>query len=309
MRHPSRHGFTLVELLVVIAIIGTLIALLLPAVQAAREAARRTQCLNHLKQLALGSHNFNDARRFLPSESYGESFFVKLLPYIEEQSQYELVKADRAKSQSVSIFLCPSRRGVEAGMAKTDYGFAGNNSWFPACGTAVNPPDETVLFGIHWPGPTARPGLAVRPTIPSLKIVTNIDGTSKTLLVAHKGLNPSAYSGGVVDDIGDRGWAYPFWFDWPTNFPSAVYTYDHARCPFGFGPDVERGDLQLKAICANSAVGCGGIYHLMTSPHPSDMPAAMVDGSVRNFSYTLNPNIAKALWYYTDGESLPTYEF
>ena len=67
---PTSLGFTLVELLVVIAIIGILVALLLPAIQAAREAARRTQCTNHMKQLALAVQNYHDARKFLPPGAF-----------------------------------------------------------------------------------------------------------------------------------------------------------------------------------------------------------------------------------------------
>jgi prepilin-type processing-associated H-X9-DG protein len=81
-----------VELLVVIAIIGVLVALLLPAVQAAREAARRMQCTNNLKQLMLSLHNYHDAKRRLPSggmTSNGLSWRVSVLPYLEEQSIYD----------------------------------------------------------------------------------------------------------------------------------------------------------------------------------------------------------------------------
>jgi len=91
MRH--RHsGFTLVELLVVIAIIGILVALLLPAVQAAREAARRTQCGNNLKQIGIAFHNYNDIHKTLPAggiaNGWGISFWVGLLPFSEMEGVY-----------------------------------------------------------------------------------------------------------------------------------------------------------------------------------------------------------------------------
>ena len=96
-----RSGFTLVELLVVIAIIGILVALLLPAVQAAREAARRMQCQNNLKQIGLAIHNFHDAKKILPPaqrQSWdlaqnktvaGHSWATFILPYIEQQAIHD----------------------------------------------------------------------------------------------------------------------------------------------------------------------------------------------------------------------------
>jgi len=90
------RAFTLVELLVVIAIIGILIALLLPAVQAAREAARRMQCTNHLKQIGLAIHNFHDSQRGLPPlliDGARVSFFCLIYPYIEQQALYDMLSS------------------------------------------------------------------------------------------------------------------------------------------------------------------------------------------------------------------------
>src|SRR3954462_14429918 len=105
-RRLPQRAFTLVELLVVIAIIGVLVALLLPAVQAAREAARRIQCTNNLKQIGLGFHNHTDINGHLPTGGWGwgwvgdadlgagktqtGSWPFNILPYIEQKAIYDL---------------------------------------------------------------------------------------------------------------------------------------------------------------------------------------------------------------------------
>ena len=116
-RRPLRGAFTLVELLVVIAIIGVLVALLLPAVQSAREAARRSQCLNHLKQFALGCHNFENTRGHMPKGSYvtgtfpeggGVSWMFVVLGYIEQGSLYEQVVSTGSLNNAVTRGVLPA---------------------------------------------------------------------------------------------------------------------------------------------------------------------------------------------------------
>ena len=111
LRSPSGRGFTLVELLVVIAIIGILVALLLPAIQAARESARRMQCLNNLKQLGIGAHNFHDTYKHLMTGTYSccwGTWQVEILPYLEEGLLAQRFNTkDRFIMNSASFYLSP----------------------------------------------------------------------------------------------------------------------------------------------------------------------------------------------------------
>jgi prepilin-type N-terminal cleavage/methylation domain-containing protein/prepilin-type processing-associated H-X9-DG protein len=123
----GRRGFTLVELLVVIAIIGVLVALLLPAVQAAREAARRSQCQNHLKQIGLAINNYHSVHHCFPPgrlrtlvDGQGRCFsaYAHLLPYLEANSLFQQINFNAnpddpaangiALGQTIPYFLCPS---------------------------------------------------------------------------------------------------------------------------------------------------------------------------------------------------------
>jgi len=123
-----RSAFTLVELLVVIAIIGVLVALLLPAIQAAREAARRTECTNHLKQIGLAVQLYHDTKKQFPlgrnlPNALGVSWAFYILPYLEENAVFDsYVKTARVDSAAniramrtpVATYACPSRRTAAA---------------------------------------------------------------------------------------------------------------------------------------------------------------------------------------------------
>jgi prepilin-type N-terminal cleavage/methylation domain-containing protein/prepilin-type processing-associated H-X9-DG protein len=136
----SLFGFTLVELLVVIAIIGVLIALLLPAVQAAREAARRMTCTNHQKQIVLAYHNYHDSHEALPEGFLGAengTWAVHILPYIERQTIYDQYKTNSEyfyvldnrmflSQVTISVYQCPSN-------SKGVYSSASTGAKIPLC--------------------------------------------------------------------------------------------------------------------------------------------------------------------------------
>jgi len=209
MRSRHSSGFTLVELVVVIAIIGILMALLLPAVQAAREAARRVQCINHLRQLGLAAHNYHDACKSFPpglnqsqypsSPQYrGTSLFAFLLPYMEQTplaQSWDFAApmnntsggAAARSATVIATYLCPSDiisanpvLDQNAYYAMTSYGGnAGRRSYVPpGQGAAI-----ATLDGIfHTTGPASIPKTFQEPV--NVAMIT--DGTSNTLLFGER---------------------------------------------------------------------------------------------------------------------------
>ena len=189
---PRPNGFSLVELLVVIAIVGVLVGMLLPAVNAAREAARRTQCVSHLRQLALGVLNHESSLRFLPpsaridpeqpdADSRSWGVHGRILPYLEEAALFERVDLEEAwdfqsaiHGLKIPVFQCPSDTdaqkvrdpgGDKVLIYPTTYGF-NMGTWFvydPVTGRG----GDGVFF------PNSR-----------LSIASIRDGTSKTFMAA-----------------------------------------------------------------------------------------------------------------------------
>src|SRR5687768_5107737 len=178
-----RAGFTLVELLVVIAIIGVLVALLLPAVQAAREAARRSQCSNQLKQFIIAAHNYHDTMLVFPAGRNRRDIspHAALLPYYEQTNVHNLVDYTKswnhannaaARSAKIAFFNCPSdpQNFVPAGYAGTSYR-ANQGSGVLWGQPPTNPSDPN--FGM--PGPN---GIFYENSYLNMSAIT--DGTSNT---------------------------------------------------------------------------------------------------------------------------------
>ena len=239
-RSKRTNGFTLVELLVVIAIIGILVGLLLPAVQAAREAARRMQCSNNVKQLALAFHNYEAAHKTFPpfatmngqgSASWqGYSAFAQLLPFIEQSPLHAQLTTDSrnfyvfyydspattvVRATSVPAFLCPSAtRWPQSGTNHTTNG--------PGCNYGVS-------YGasITWNNFANQNGMfrnqSALTAKAALRIAEITDGTSNTLMLSEHlsgDDNPNFFMRGQTSEV-KTGTAFTNAAAYPTlEFPS-----------------------------------------------------------------------------------------
>ena len=300
-----RAAFTLVELLVVIAIIAILMALLVPAVQKARESACRTQCANHLKQIAVALHNHHDQLKRFPSggtdytdpprfvslgvpyvaEQQWASWAYQLLPYIEQSKLWQgagqptIVAAQQhIIGATIPIYFCPSRRAPMVGTQEDmTYSNGGPSGLFPH-GMADYAGSNAEGNGVIAPMPPvdgATPTAVGTPSkVHCVRIKNILDGTSNTLVVGEKSLQASAQGNAWSDNEG--------------------YTA-------GFDQDTIRS-CTLAPIPDSMAVDAVGITNLhWGSAHPGGFQAVFADGSVHMIGYTISTTTLAAFGDIADG--------
>ena len=304
-RSPHIRGFTLVELLVVIAIIGILIALLLPAVQAAREAARRMQCTNHLKQLGLALHNYYSARGALPPlndhrwyEAGGQPLFfytwaVFISPYFEQGVLYEQLdfdiphwiapNADHA-DDSVPTMLCPSDQEVEpVNLGGLGVYYARGNY---VCNVGVGP-----MLSRDEPKPNA-----VFSFNSATKFRDITDGTSNTAMIAEVIKVPGNDARGIF-------------------FMHDICFYRHDHTPNTSIPDSMRGgsydecESIPEAPCKEDFFNNQPRYYRIAarSRHPGGVNVCRCDGSVQFVDDDIDTTVWQNFGMPADGELLPPF--
>ena len=300
-----RPGFTLVELLVVIAIIGALVALLLPAVQAAREAARRMSCSNHTRQLGLALLNYNDTYNALPPARHAGGvnicWLVRILPYIEQGSvNYDFSQGGLAGSinsvvtnTQLKVLLCPSaptgRKAITGGAAT-----AGVTDYVAICHVTIDnplivptPPDDPTGNGVL--------GGHSGPIVVWRRLAEITDGTSNTLMVSELGGRPQLWVRGkyINTDHAQAQW---------TNHEGGLAVLD----------GLTNDGLSVGGPCA---LNCANMFDPnfpgSTNPneeiysfHSSGVNVVFVDGSVRVLASNTPISVVAAMVTRDAGETV-----
>ncbi|MDB5306978.1 MAG: hypothetical protein JWO38_1180 [Gemmataceae bacterium] len=280
-----RGAFTLIELLVVIAIISTLIGLLMPAVQKAREAANRISCTNNLKQIGLAMHHYENVSERLPSSRLGAgaTWAVQLLPFLEQDNLYRQwnIGSDYysqnvvARQTAVKAFFCPARRAPPAMSVSGDIpSWDPSRGFFPgAVGDYAAVVDRSGSDQVDQTTPaihgTFRRDLGFR-------FADITDGLSNTLLVGEKHVPQGK------DGVG--------WWD------CSMYNGDYPQC---------------------SCRAASRLYPLTTNPsdtgwkfgsrHTGTVLFCFADGRVQRVPETINPYTLELLGMRDDGQVIPDY--
>ena len=325
VRVPARAAFTLVELLVVIAIIGVLVALLLPAVQAAREAARRTQCTNNLKQLGIGFHNMHDVNLKLPpllgvypatqnhaqySLSWGNQFY-HLLPFIEQGTTYDATydasnpDGNGAAAgnrpwinghfqKPIKTYICPSDASAPANGVITD-----TYPWGDNWGVTSYAANAQVFARVDAIGQVigSAGGVNYSPWWGDTGMKDFIDGTSNTAIVTERlarcdtfstGAPSGTYNSAVSTSYSDIN-RWNFWWEgaW-----QPCYANSRAGQPIGvasmFQPSAK------PKLCQPTRP---------SSPHPGVILVLKGDASVSAVSGTISPTVWWAAQTMQGGEA------
>jgi len=333
MNRPiSRRAFTLVELLVVIAIIGILVALLLPAIQAAREAARRTQCVNNLKQLGLAVQNHHDIRKRLPpgaasdvppfaptnAGGWGSSWMVFILPFVEESTiaaKWQFNSNSGAfntnnnaliAGNTMPAYQCPSSPLPEFSTSNTSSAqpdYVGISGAYPGLITGFTEPTSR-LNNHGEAGPNTAGGLLIKNG--KLNMAACTDGTSKTMLVSEQ----SDY---ITDTANTRNvwrtgvkWGWILGTDQANNNgrPSQLITVRYninqktgwtVQTTDACGPDTGNG------VCNY------GANTPLNSLHPGGVNILLLDGSVKFMDDTQALDVQAKLATRDDGQTIPNF--
>ena len=300
------RGFTLVELLVVIAIIGILVALLLPAIQAAREAARRSQCANNMKQIGMALHNYHDTLKSFPighrTGVATANWRVALFPYMELSSLYDRLNInDVYSSADLSKLILPSWTCPSLALPSTQPSswvtwWVNNNHMVPAyqgiMGAYPDPSGAASYSASNYGGWWCNNGMLLWNE--STKLADCTDGTANTIIVAEQS--------GPVGTADFRNGYYTSWGGCSNGSARGVSTCGTAGCGdlWGLGLTCNAYAINSRTAAAGAGTSYGG-NTILNSAHPGGISVLLTDASVRFVGESVDFNMYQRACARNDG--------